>query len=366
MTDLEPGALALLRDLCGLDASGAGASSQAHAAAALLLRLQTEHGAWCAWLERHELTGYCFELLQDTGLEGVLLPDVRDRLASAHRRQVRHNERLLALLLALDAQLSEAGIPYLVIKGFPLSLKFAGGLHRRLMWDQDILIRPRDLGPVTAAAESLGLRAQAGAGVNPERLTRRLHAIELRDDKRKLDIHWVFRNRRGMRLSYEDVVDAAQPLILGGTEVQAASDLDLLAMSCLSLINDMERSAVRLRKVWDVYLMIAQMDSGTDWEAWLERPDIRPLRRTLLNVVSFCLALAAAEQDCPHLRASLDRHADLVLIRDRTLAFQITRRPRQSPVNRWLMARLQPVPALHFWAWWLGTLPIRYWHGRKL
>jgi hypothetical protein len=30
------------------------------------------------------------------------------------------------------------------------------------------------------------------------------------------------------------------------------------------------------------------------------------------------------------------------------------------------MSRVQPVPAAQWWAWWLGTLPVRVWHGRKL
>ena len=263
-------------------------------------------------------------------------------------------------------ELDAASIPFLLIKGFAISARFAGGLYRRLMWDQDILVRPQDLGSVMAAAESFGLRARAGTGLDPERLTRTLHAIELRDPKRKLDVHWVFRNRRGMRLGYADAAERAQPVPLGGQELRTLSDLDLLTMSALSLLNDMERSNVRLRKVWDVYLMITQLDAGSDWTAWLDRPDVAPLRRPLLNVTAFCLAVAGAGDDCPRLRAALARHPERLVLADTTAARRFLSRHRQSLVNRAITARLQSVPAAHYWAWWLGTLPVRVWHGRKL
>ena len=365
VTDPGPHAIALLRDLDRLDRNPADAPERSDIAARIE-RLQAPPDAWADWLEHHQLGGYCLALLQDTRLDSALLPAARERLALAHRRQVRRNERLLALLLALKARLDEAGIPFLLIKGFAVSVRFAGGLDRRLMWDQDILIRPRDLGPVMAAAESFGLRAQAGTGFNPERLTRVLHAIELKDLKRKLDVHWVFRNRAGMRRGYDAAATNAQLLQLGDAQLLAISDLDLLAMSCLSLLNDMERSNVRLRKVWDVYLMVKQLDATTDWTAWLDHPDLVPLRRTLLNVMAFCLALAACDEDCPQLRGQLDGQRDVLLMADRGRAECFMRRHRQSLINRGLMARLQPVPAIHYWAWWLGTLPLRIWHGRKL
>ena len=365
VTDPGPDAIALLRDLDRLDRNPADAPERSDIAARIE-RLQAPPDAWADWLEHHQLGGYCLALLQDTSLDGALLPAARERLALAHRRQVRRNERLLDLLLALKARLDEAGIPFLLIKGFAVSVRFAGGLDRRLMWDQDILIRPRDLGPVMAAAESFGLRAQAGTGLDTARLTGVLHAIELMDPKRKLDVHWVFRNRRGMRLGYDDLAPAARLLTMDGTQVLAISDLDLLVVSCLSLLNDMERSNVRLRKVWDVYLMVKQLDAATDWTAWLDQPDLVPLRRTLLNVMAFCLALTAGDEDWPHLRGLLECHGERLLIGDRGRAEHFMRRRRQSLVNRGLMARLQPAPAVHYWAWWLRTLPVRVWHGRKL
>ncbi|WP_295887783.1 nucleotidyltransferase family protein [uncultured Thiohalocapsa sp.] len=364
MVETTRDAVALLRHLRRID--GAGAASPDPAVVALLARLQTRPDAWLNWLEHQELAGYCGALLADTGLDEALLPAARERLTHARRRQSRRNRRLLELLRALKAGLEEAGVPFLLIKGFVVSVRFAGGLDRRLMWDQDVIVRPRDLGAVMAAGETLGLRARAGAGLDPARLTRVLHAIELLDAKRKLDIHWVFRNRRGMRLGYDDLAPAAQPLELGGTPVQAISDLDLLVVSALSLLNDMERSSVRLRKVWDVYLMVTQLDADTDWAGWLQRPDVRPLRRPLLNVIAFALALVADGDDCLRLRARLAEHRHLLRIAEPETARRIARRPRQSLVNRWLMSRVQPVPAAQWWAWWLGTLPVRVWHGRKL
>lgn len=365
VTDPGPDAIALLRDLDRLDRNPADAPERS-VLSARIERLQTPPDVWADWLEHHQLGGYCLALLQDTRLDGALLPTARERLTLAHRRQVGRNARLLALLLALKARLDEAGIPFLLIKGFVISVRFAGGLDRRLMWDQDILIRPRNLDAVMAAAESFGLRAQAGTGLDLKRLTRVLHSIELMDTKRKLDVHWVFRNRRGMRLGYDDLAPAAQRLTLDGTPVQAISDLDLLVVSCLSLLNDMERSNVRLRKVWDVYLMVRQLDAATDWTAWLGQPNLAPLRRTLLNVMAFCLALAAGDEDCPHLNAVLKHQGDWLLIHDRDQARRIMHRPRQSLANRWLTSCIQPVPALHYWSWWLSTLLVRVWHGRKL
>jgi hypothetical protein len=176
--------------------------------------LQQDPAAWLAWLRHHELAGYCLAMLTATGLAGELPPALAEPLADAYRRQVRRNERLLTLLLELNQGLTQADVPFLVMKGFLTSLRFAGGMHRRLMWDQDILIRPTDLAATMAVAEGLGLRARAGRGLDPQHLVRHLHAIELVGKRRSIDIHWVFRNRRGMRRTYDQALGSAQTLRL--------------------------------------------------------------------------------------------------------------------------------------------------------
>jgi len=195
---------------------------------------------------------------------------------------------------------------------------------------------------------------------------RRLHAIELLDERRNLDIHWVFRNRQGMRRTYAETIATAQPLELGAVRVHGIGDLDTLTMACLGLGNDIERSHVRLRKVWDVYLIAEGIDAWADWEGWLERLAREGSLKTVLNVLSFCLLAVAAADDCPRLRARLERHADALLIHDAAMIPRIMRRPRQSLGNRMLMSRLQPVSVARYWVWWLGTLPVRYWHGRNV
>jgi len=357
-----------------------------------LAALQQDPATWLDWLAQHELAGYCLAMLASAGLAGELRPEVGEPLANAYRRQVRRNRRLLELLVELDQRLTQAGVHFLVLKGFLSSVRFAGGMQRRLMWDLDILILPQDLVAVMTVAAGMGLSSPAGRRLDPRALLRRMHAIEFRGKRGTVDIHWVFRNRLGMRRSYDQALRNAQPLRLAfspeptvnetppgpelraeqaqqpspGLTVQAIGDLDSLTMAALGLANDIERSHIKLRKVWDLYLILDRIDADTDWRGWLTQLEQERSLNTVLNILSFCLKLVDAEADCPCIATLLHRYDDKLLLSRRETIAAVMARPRQSLGNRWLMSRLQPISTARYWAWWLGTLPLRYFYGRNI
>jgi hypothetical protein len=385
----------LLRALHRIDRPRrAPAEGAAHLAQARrsLAALQQDPAAWLDWLARHELAGYCLAMSTAAGLAEELRPEVAEPLADAYRRQVRRNRRLLELLVELDQGLTQAGVHFLVLKGFLNSVRFAGGMQRRLMWDLDILILPQDLVAVMTVAAGMGLSSPAGRGLDPRALLRRMHAVEFRGKRGTVDIHWVFRNRLGMRRTYDQALRNAQPLRLAfspeptlnetppgpelraqqaqqpsqGITVQAIGDLDSLTMAALGLANDIERSHIKLRKVWDLYLILDRIDAGTDWGNWLAQLEQERCQNMVLNIFAFCLKLVDAEADCPRIATLLQRYNDKLVLSHRETIAAVMARPRQSLSNRLLMSRLQPISMARYWAWWIGTLPLRFFYGRNI
>ena len=319
-----------------------------------------------ASLEHHELAGYCHALLRDEAMLHFLPADSRVRLESAYERQQKRNQLLLDLLGELRERLDDAGVPFLVMKGFLQSVRYAGGIDRRFMWDQDITIRPDDLEKTLEVTESMGLHAMSGGEAGTAQLLRHLHAVERVDGKRKVDIHWVFRNRQGGRKSYDDIAQHAQTVRIGDSDYQAISDLDSLTLSILGLADDIEHNRIKLRKIWDIYLILHHIDTTADWNSWFSELETDGSLSTTVNVLSFCLLILDAAEDVPNASRALQTRQDLLFVNSKPEANSIMAREGWNPANRILISRTQPDSALRYWASWLAGLPARKWHYRKL
>lgn len=317
-------------------------------------------------LERHELAGYCHALLRDDAMADCLPANDRARLKSAYERQQKRNQLLLTLLSELRERLDDAGVTFLVMKGFLQSVRYAGGIDRRFMWDQDIIIRPDDLEKTIEVTEDMGLHAMSGGEAGTAQLLRHLHAVERVDVKRKVDIHWVFRNRRGGRKSYAQVAQRAQTVRIGDSDYQAISDMDSLTLATLGLADDIEHNRIKLRKVWDIYLILHHIDATADWDAWFLELEADGSLSTAVNVLSFCLLILNAGEDVPNARHALQTHQDLLFVNSEAEAHSIMAREGWNPANRILISRTQPDSAFRYWASWLAGLPARKWHYRKL
>lgn len=315
-----------------------------------------------ALLDRWRLAGYFHTLVCDTPLTDFFPDDVLRELDSSYRLQAERSQASLRLLVDVQRSLAAASIPFLSLKGLYLAQRFFGDVRRRFMWDIDILVHKDNLQAAIVAVEGLGLKPPPGVKIDPKVRFWGIHAVEVRGEAGSLDIHHALRNLPNINFDYDQFWSNAQEFTLGDVTFPTLSDEDNLLFAAVALGVDIQTSRHNLRKIWDIYIMLRQMDGVTDWGNFFAKRDQEGSLKLVVNVFSFCLLLLRATQDCPYLARAISAHNRLLLIADERQAQAIFARGRRHLANRLLFSRLLPVSVLQYWLRWLITVPVRAWH----
>jgi hypothetical protein len=341
------------------------ADGEARAIAAMTLRRRLDFASLADFLIKERMGIYIHTRLSELGLLALLPPRVAKPIRWQHAEQRQRNGGLLALLDEVQEAFAEAGFEVLVLKGLPLSERFWGGIDRRFSLDLDLMV-PRD--HFRRAARVLLERGFAAPDGVPQPAALALglsHALELTRDGLSLDLHWTLRNRPGLSFDLDGIARRAQTCRIAGLACRIPSDEDQLVMVLTSLANDIERGHHRLRAFWDIYLMLQAMQ-GVDWRTfWRSRAD-QGLSDLLLNMLALVLARLDCADELPAVAAAISADADRLVICAPDEMRRLLGNAPQSLANRRWLARLLPMPAWRYWAWWGSTVPLRFLLGRHI
>jgi hypothetical protein len=318
----------------------------------------------CALMARRRMAGYIHTLVERTALTKSVPPEANQILVESYRQQLQRSESSLKLLTDVREKMREASIPFLTLKGLYLAQRFFGDIRRRFMWDLDILVHKSNLNASISAIEQTGLKIQPGAHFGDKNSYWGIHAIEARGDAGKVDIHHAIRNLPGMHFDHDLMWDGAQEFTIGQASFATLCDEDTLLAATVGMGADLQSGHHRLRKIWDIYVMLLAMDSATDWGEFFARREREGSLKLVINILSFCMLLVRAKGDFPNLCQAMSAHGHLLMIKDEQQADVIYSRPRQHLANRVLFSRLLPTSPLNYWLNWLITLPVRTWHFR--
>lgn len=336
----------------------------APAARLLLSDESVDFAALKTVLFRNHVEVYFFRLMQQSGCEGVLPEFLVEEIEKSELRQGERLDRLLELLSGVRDRLSAESIPFLSLKGFYLSQRFFEGAHARFMWDLDVLVHPDDLERAIGAVENLGLERKSSIPLDPRSPMWGLHAVELKGKLGSIDIHSAIRNLPGIEFDYDAIWSAGVEFEVDGEVFSSIGPEDTLLISALGVGTDIQCSHHNLRKMLDIFLMLREMDSYTDWNAFLEKRRREGSLKLILNVFAFCLEFLRVREECPRLAQAMESEQKLVSVRSIADAEAIYARGRQNLINRMFFARMLPISIPAYWYWWLRPLPVRFWHYR--
>jgi hypothetical protein len=121
---------------------------------------------WCLGASQQEiadgevrLLAAAYKGLEERGADGPMVEVAR----GIYRRTWYVNQLAVARNALIVARLAEAGIPVLMLKGFPLAVRHYGDLGARPMEDLDLLVPPDLVGDAAEALRSLDFAPGAGA-----------------------------------------------------------------------------------------------------------------------------------------------------------------------------------------------------------
>jgi hypothetical protein len=310
-------------------------------------------------LAASRLAGPFVGLADGTPVFAALPEEARGELRAACLRQREVNAGYLRLLAEYTDLLEREGVGVLLLKGLHIAQRFHGTLDQRFMWDADALVQPADYQRAIRLAAGLGMRVR---GRNSPRWLLRLaslHATEVRREAQSIDIHWCLRARPGYRIDYGGVWSRACAMEIGGHNFRVLSDEDALLLAVLEMASDMERSRIKLRSLWDFYLMLAALDDTLDWPAFLERRRAEGLLPLCVNMLSFGLFCLDGHGTFPGVAGALESYRPLLTLDSADTARAILGRPRKHLANRSVYAGLQPAPTPLYWLHRAVTSPLR-------
>jgi hypothetical protein len=315
-------------------------------------------------LQKNRMSGYFHTLINNSPLQNRLTGSAADAIEKAFEAQSARARENLLLLEEIKQRFEDRGIAFITLKGLYISQRFFGDISNRFMWDIDLLVHPHDLSAAIMEVEYLGLAMSSHYPVDVTNPRWGIHAVELAGDRGKVDIHIALRHLPGVQVDLDHQWRNARQYDIDGIQLPCASDEDTLFLCCLGLGTDMKRGRYNLRKIWDAYVMLRQMDAQTDWHAFLASRQSEGALKIAVNTLALVIYLVDCADECPDITKALHHSPEPLVIDSRADALALCRRGQSTLHNHLLFSRLLPISPLRYWSQWLVTAPSRrlyYW-----
>jgi putative nucleotidyltransferase-like protein len=183
--------------------------------------------------ERHRMLPLLHRHLRDAPLP----TEAAAELSARNRAEAHRALRLAAELRRLLAALAADGVEALAYKGPALAVRAYGDLSLRSFVDLDLLVRPGDVPRALAALDAAGYAQALDLSPAQERFFRRVdgdYPLLHRDTELLVELHARVSSRRFcMPITTDALMRRAQPVAVGGGEVRAPGDDDLLLVLCV-------------------------------------------------------------------------------------------------------------------------------------
>jgi hypothetical protein len=319
--------------------------------------------AFVTTIARHHLGPYLLAHLDDPVLRTAFDAGQLARLTGQMAAQRARQHALLDELERLAVRFVAAQRPFILLKGPYLAERFFGGADRRHFADLDLLVSPAELKPVQALLEGEGYRRLSTALLSTAACTRFTHGFDFARDGLRLDLHWALAVHASYRLDNEALWRQAQTVAFRGRPVTVLSDEHLLLGHLLSLFEDLDRAAARLKAFVDLDAMLTGLDAQLDWPHFFVQRRAERTARICRTVLALHVNLFACGGRFPHLAAVL---AGAPL--PRPDACTLLAAPRGALRNkRWAAGVYECSPAVTA-LWWAASLPFRLavYHPGKL
>lgn len=311
------------------------------------------------FIERNHLAWYLVNLVDTSGLRPAFAAHDLERIERAtEARRVRQG-LLIEELARLGSAFRQHGLDLILLKGPYLAQRFFGDARRRGFLDLDLLVRPVQLDAVEKLLAELGYRRLSTMLVSRQLTTRFTHGFDFARDDLRLDLHWSLGTHASYRIDYDRLWRAGDMFRLGRDEVRVLSEEDTLFFHLLSLFEDLDRGAARLRSFVDVHAMLVQLDARIDWVAFWEQRRVERTARVCKAVLGLFFALFNADERFPLAAGTVAAVTEQIRSRPRDeTAALVGARERAFRNKLWAMRHYE----CPFWmslAWWFLSLPFR-------
>jgi hypothetical protein len=226
----------------------------------------------------HSLTPLLYDTWREAGLLNHLPAAIRERMAQAYEDNALRNTHIRRELLEVHQILSEADVPHLVLKGWPLIERLYADPAQRVLYDHDFLV-PSD-------RAEIGHRALQAAGFRPlpskdEWIEKHLPALWRNDGyqwdgylfdpdyPRPVELHLTLWEQgwRGLQVRQLPVLWAdTQTIAVDGVALETLSNEHTLIHLAMHFAGHLVERDARLNQLLDLARFMANYSAGLDWD----------------------------------------------------------------------------------------------------
>ena len=194
---------------------------------------------------RHRL----LPILSSSNLTKTILPNLKNELLNLSKKELHRTFIVSSKLLEINNILNSEKIPFIVIKGIPLSIQTTNNIISRGAGDIDIFIDPSSINKVSEILKEKGYRKSTPyinysnsvigkyiTFVSPEVMFRKNYPeINFSLD---LDIHWRLSSVKGPNPSFKTSWNRKKQIIIKNQKINVLSIEDAFIHSCLHAAQD--------------------------------------------------------------------------------------------------------------------------------
>jgi hypothetical protein len=198
-------------------------------------------------IRRHRLEGF---ILRHYG-EGSLPPDLLEALRLGfHDNNTSQQLRVSALSVRISRLLDEAGLSFLLLKGWPLSLQLGAQDELRGGGDVDVLVSPRDVRSAHRVLIEAGYAPQYAIGPRTRLgwsfVTFRNREMPYRSPAGEVDLHWRVASEQDVLPHADVLIERSVTVSDGRHTIRTLSPADALAATAFHFYLDYCHSIRRL------------------------------------------------------------------------------------------------------------------------
>ena len=311
---------------------------------AMLYFANSQHlGPWLAWC------------LDGPRASDCLPSRVLDALETTRVENVARCERIAGLSRELRAGLEADGLGPLFLKGLTHGARLYGDPSRRYQADIDLLLPRIDIRRAIEVLGKLGYDTSRDASTG-QPLAERVEAMLapglgskvrnsctiIRDVRERVDLHWCIRTHYERAVPAARLWRGARMLDVGGLELPALGEENMLLVLLLNIAADLRKSRCRAKLFLELYQLCRSIDLPGGWGGFLDRRHDEGSERLVVNVLALFLSMWRCGAELPELRAELLGRARQIETSDADEALEIIMRPRDHEANRLWHARVHP------------------------
>jgi hypothetical protein len=312
-----------------------------------------------SFLSQNQVSGYVYSALVDMRAVELFPSPVIARLKSSYAKQQQRNRKFLVEVKQLLSRFSAARQEFILLKGLYLAQRFYGDIDRRALWDIDILVKREALQDAQDLLADCGYKRKSHIFMHEGLSCYFTHAFDFAKSGASLDLHWALSSHLSYRLNYATLWARRQPFYIEDNRFFVLPDEYEVVFNLLASLRDLERGALRVRSLVDLYMILKTVGPTLDWHQFFIERRRENVWKICLTMLSLLLSTFQCHAEFPELARAVEHEREMLQVRNEQTLAELLQPSPLGIRNKLTASQLYQTTLIAFLFWWTVSLPFR-------